>query len=100
MASLVPKLPASPDGVEELHALDQRIELHRDEPELEIMLLLERAWVRDRLEDYRDALQRSADWVAQAPNQRRAWQTRAQVAFTACKRTGEAESLAGQLGIR
>jgi tetratricopeptide (TPR) repeat protein len=77
--SLVPRLPASPDGVDELHVLDRRIEIHRDEPELEIVLLLERAWIRGRLEDYRDALQRSAAWIAKAPNQPRAWQTRAQV---------------------
>lgn len=78
-ASLVPKLPASPDGVDELHALDRRIELHRDEPELEIALLLERASARGRPSDYVEALARSAAWVAQAPDQRRAWQTRAQV---------------------
>ena len=78
-ASLVPKLPASPDGEDELRVLDRRIELHRDEPELEIMLLLERASIRGRLEDYRDALGRSKAWIAKAPAQRRAWQTRAQV---------------------
>lgn len=78
-ASLVPVLPASPDGIEELRALDRRIELHRGEPELEILLLLERAWIRGRLDDYLEALQRSEAWVAAAPNQRRAWQARAQV---------------------
>lgn len=78
-ASLVPKLPASPDGVAELRALDRRIEIHRDEPELEILLLLDRAWIRGRLEDYRAALDRSAGWIAKAPGQRRAWRLRAQV---------------------
>ena len=78
-APRVPKLPASPDGVDELHALDRRIELHRDEPELEIGLLLERASARGRLEDYTEALARSAAWIAKAPDQDRAWQTRAQV---------------------
>lgn len=78
-AALVPKLPASPDGAEELRALDRRIEIHRSEPELEIVLLLERAWIRGRLEDYVDALRRSQAWVRRAPGLRRAWQTRAQV---------------------
>ena len=78
-ASLVPKLPASPDGVEELRALDRRIELHRNEPELAIVLLLERAWIRGRLDDYLEALRRSQAWVRRAPALRRAWQTRAQV---------------------
>jgi tetratricopeptide (TPR) repeat protein len=78
-ASLVPRLPASPDGAQERHALDRRIEIHRDEPGLEIMLLLERAWIRGRLEDYTEALQRSEAWVVKAPTLRRAWQARAQV---------------------
>jgi tetratricopeptide (TPR) repeat protein len=77
--SLVPTLPPSPDGVDEVRALDQRIAIHRDEPELEILLLLERAWIGGRLEDYLEALRRSQAWVARSPSQRRAWQTRAQV---------------------
>jgi tetratricopeptide (TPR) repeat protein len=77
--SLVPKLPASPDGLDELRALDRRIEIHRGEPELEIALLLERAEIRGRLEDYLDARQRSLAWITKAPTLRRAWQTRAQV---------------------
>jgi len=77
--SLVPKLPASPDGQDELHALDRRIEIHRGEPELEIALLLERAEIRGRLEDYLEARQRSLAWITKAPTLRRAWQTRAQV---------------------
>jgi tetratricopeptide (TPR) repeat protein len=76
---IVPNLPPSPDGAEELRALDRRIELHRDESALAIGLLLERAWIRGRLEDYLAALQRSEQWVASAPKARRAWQTRAQV---------------------
>ncbi|HEU4728523.1 MAG TPA: tetratricopeptide repeat protein [Kofleriaceae bacterium] len=79
LAAIVPRLPASPDGAEEVRALDRRIELHRDEPELEIALLLERAWIRGRLDDYTEALARSASWVARAPGERRAWQTRVQV---------------------
>jgi tetratricopeptide (TPR) repeat protein len=79
VGALVPKLPASPDGVAEIQALDRRVELHRGEPELEILLLLERASIRGGLEDYQEALQRSAAWVRRAPRQRTAWQTRAQV---------------------
>src|SRR5262245_56331842 len=78
-AAAVPKLPASPDGLAELRALDQRIEIHRDDPGLEILLLLDRAWIRGRLEDHVAAVRRSEDWVAKAPALRRAWLTRAQV---------------------
>jgi len=78
-AALVPALPASPDGVAEIRALDRRIALHGDEPELEILLLLERAQVRDRLDDYLEALRRSAAWVAREPARRAAWQIRVQV---------------------
>lgn len=77
--SLVPTLPPSPDAAEEVRGLDRRIEIHRDEPELEIVLLLERAWISGRLEDYVEAMRRSAAWVVKAPSLRRAWQTRAQV---------------------
>ena len=78
-AAGVPALPASPDGVAEIRALDRRIELHAGEPELAILLLLERADVRGRLDDYLEALRRSAGWVAREPSRRTAWQIRAQV---------------------
>jgi tetratricopeptide (TPR) repeat protein len=77
--SLVPTLPASPDGIEEIAALDRRIAIHRNDPEVAIGLLLERAWIRGRLEDYVEALRRSKAWVSRASAKRRAWQTRALV---------------------
>jgi tetratricopeptide (TPR) repeat protein len=77
--SLVPTLPAGPDGREEIAALDKRIEANRDDPEIVIGLLLERAWIRGRLEDYLEALRRSKAWVSRARAKRRAWQTRALV---------------------
>lgn len=76
---VVPALPASPDGAAEILALDRRIELHAGEPALAILLLLERADVRGRLDDYLEAVRRSADWVARAPRLAAAWQIRAQV---------------------
>lgn len=76
---VVPALPASPDGAAEILALDRRIELHAGEPALAILLLLERADARGRLDDYLAAVQRSADWVVRAPDEAAAWRTRALV---------------------
>jgi len=64
VASIVPTLSKSEDGVEELRALDQRIELHRDQPVQEIALLLVRATYRGHVEDYQAAERISADVVA------------------------------------
>jgi tetratricopeptide (TPR) repeat protein len=74
-----PVLPPSPDGIAELRAIDERIEIHRDEPEIAIPLLLDRAWIRGRLDDYVAAAERSAAWVARAPGLAAAWQIRVQV---------------------
>jgi len=78
-SALVPRLPASPDGAAEIRALDRRIELHRGEPELAIALLLARAQIRGRLDDYLEAERRSAAWVAERPELRAAWQARVEV---------------------
>jgi thioredoxin-like negative regulator of GroEL len=64
----VPKLPQSPNGVEELAAIDKRISIHKDEPRVETELFLERATLRGRLEDYQEAVTRSAALVASANN--------------------------------
>ncbi|MEO8843693.1 MAG: tetratricopeptide repeat protein [Kofleriaceae bacterium] len=64
VASIVPKLGISEDGVVELRALDRRIELHRSEPIHEIGLLLLRATYRGHVEDYQAAEQMSAELVA------------------------------------
>jgi tetratricopeptide (TPR) repeat protein len=97
--SPVPALPPSPDGPEEVAALDRRIEIHRDEPGLEILLLLERAWIAGRLEDYVEAVRRSNAWVARAPSLRRAWQTRAQV-LTRVHELAEARAVLARLRKR
>jgi hypothetical protein len=51
-------LPASRAGIAEIAALDKRIELHRNDPDVAI---------RGRLEDYVEALRRSRAWVSRAP---------------------------------
>ena len=75
VASIVPKLYVSEDGVEELRAIDKRIELHRDVPVQEIGLLLLRATYRGHVEDYQAADRESAAWVAR-DNTLPAWDTR------------------------
>lgn len=64
VASIVPTLGISEDGVVELRALDHRIELHRNEPIREVALLLMRATYRGHVEDYQAADRISADLVA------------------------------------
>lgn len=63
VASIVPRLGISEDGVVELRALDRRIELHRNEPIREVALLLMRATYRGHVEDYQAADRISADLV-------------------------------------
>lgn len=81
-ASVVPTLPLSPDGTEELRALDRRIELHKDDPKAELGFLGERATARGRLEDYQAMLAISADWIAKAPDDPDAWLARAHALST------------------
>ena len=68
-------LPVTPDGAMELRALDEEIAQARH-PEPKIALLLERAAIRQRLEDYQEATERSAAWVKGAPASLAAWKTR------------------------
>jgi tetratricopeptide (TPR) repeat protein len=77
--SAVPKLPRSEDGAAELRALDERIVIHSAEAGTEISLLLERASIRGRLEDYTLAVARSAEWLDEHPKDQTALQTRIQV---------------------
>lgn len=74
---MVPELPASPDPAEAMRTLDARIAAHVAEPDLEIDLLLERAALRGRLEDYVEALARSKAWVDAEPENATAWARRA-----------------------
>jgi tetratricopeptide (TPR) repeat protein len=88
--SVVPKLPKTEDGVAELQALDERIRKHAASRATLIPLLLERAAIRGRVDDYMRARAESATFVEQAPNDAHAWQLRVQVLlrvhdFTAAK---------------
>jgi tetratricopeptide (TPR) repeat protein len=78
VASIVPRLYKSEDGVEELRALDKRVEIHRDVPVEEIGLLLLRGTYRSHVEDYQAADQLSREWVAR-DNTLSAWDTRTRV---------------------
>lgn len=71
-------LPVTPDGAMELRALDEELAGARHH-ETKLALLLERAAIRQRLEDYLEARELSAAWVADAPGSRAAWTARARV---------------------
>jgi tetratricopeptide (TPR) repeat protein len=77
VVSIVPPLPASPDPAEAMRTLDARIAAHVTEPDQEIELLLQRAALRGRLEDYTEALARSSAWVKAEPTNAAAWAQRA-----------------------
>lgn len=72
--SVVPKMPFSDDGAEAARVLDQEIATRTDE--LRIALLLQRASLRGRLDDYTAALSESAALVKQSPKQAGAWKLR------------------------
>ena len=66
-ASVVPKLPPSPDPLLEIQGIDVQISRSRDDPHDVahfLAVLLERTAIRGDLEDYQEALARSAKWVA------------------------------------
>jgi len=76
--SLVPKIGQSPDPIEAMRELDQRIAIHRkpgDEGQ-EIGFLLDRAAIRGDLEDYAEALALSGAWIEHAPKSDAAWKAR------------------------
>jgi len=76
--SIVPALPQSPDGAQELVALDLQIEQARAAPDPEALLgaLSRRAMLRGRHDDFREALERSRAWTAEDANNPRAWAMR------------------------
>lgn len=78
VASVVPVLPRSPDGLEELRALDREIDLadRADADERLIAALLRRSSVRGGLQDYEEAVWLSAAWLARAPRDPAALKTR------------------------
>jgi tetratricopeptide (TPR) repeat protein len=91
--SVVPKLPLSPDGSDELRSLDRRIQIHKDDPKAELGFLGERATAHGRLEDYQAMLAISADWIAKAPTSDDAWLGRAHALATVHDFAGAREAL-------
>jgi len=82
MAVLVPKLPPSPDPLLEVQGIDVQISRTRDDPRAVghfLAVLLERTQLRGDLEDYQEALARSARWVSDEPGDAEAWAMRVQV---------------------
>lgn len=59
-----------------MRTLDARITAHVADPDQEIELLLQRASLHGRLEDYVEALARSKAWVEAEPNNAAAWAQR------------------------
>jgi thioredoxin-like negative regulator of GroEL len=91
---VVPKLSLSPDGMEELRGLDQRIAIHKDKPAAELQYLTERSTALGRLEDYQAMLAISADWIAKEPANAEAWLAREKVLATVHDFAGARAALA------
>jgi len=74
VSSVVPALPQSPDGAQELVALDLQIEQARAANDREALIgaLSRRAMLRGRHQDLRDALLHAFEWRAAEPKNRRA----------------------------
>ncbi len=69
-SSLVPKLPRSESGDDELRIIDRQIEIHRVKPDdigQVFELYLVRAGIRGDLEDYQAALALTATWLERSP---------------------------------
>jgi hypothetical protein len=94
--SAVPKLPFTEDGRAELRGLDQRIAIHRKEPDKEIGFLLDRATYRGRLEDFQSALEIATAFVAETPNEPGAWKMDAR-ALSAVHRFADARAALAKL---
>jgi len=90
--SVVPPLPRSPDGAQELVALDLEIERARaaSDPEAVITALSRRAMLRGRHDDLREALDRSQRWTFDDKRDPRAWAARIAI-LTQAHRFGEAD---------
>ena len=70
-SSVVPKLPRSESGDDELRIIDRQIEIHRVKPDdiaQVIDLYLTRAGIRGDLEDYQAALALTATWLERSPD--------------------------------
>src|SRR5512143_2098013 len=75
-SSIVPKLPITDDGVVALRVLDTQIARAAGQPHKLVPLLLQRATVRGRVEDYQRALAESEAAVKAAPRDDTAWKLR------------------------
>lgn len=72
----LPKLSSSPDGVAELRSLDGAIETHRasETGKVQVVsLLISRAAITQRLEDYQEAVTRTTALVAEFPDTASIW---------------------------
>ncbi|NVB79331.1 MAG: hypothetical protein HOV81_13125 [Kofleriaceae bacterium] len=92
----VPALPRSDDGVAELHALDQRIEIAAEDTARLVGLLLERAAIRGHALDYERALAASAALVKELPRDVTALELRVKV-LTAVHRFADARAAIAEL---
>lgn len=95
----VPSLPRSDDGVAELRALDKQIEIAAGDNARLVPLLLERAAIRGRVEDYERALATSAALVKELPRDDNAWELRVK-ALTAVHRFADARAAIAELAPR
>jgi tetratricopeptide (TPR) repeat protein len=78
---IVPKLPSSPDGVEELRVIDGQVAQLRSDPVRRVSfvtILLGRAGITQRLEDFVDAVAVSEAAIKATPDEPAAWKGRAQ----------------------
>ena len=75
LSSVIPPLPQSPDGAQELVALDLQIEKARTAEDREALIaaLGRRAMLRGRHEDFREALRRAEAWTSDDKKNPRAW---------------------------
>lgn len=80
-AANLPKLPASPDGVAELRAIDADLARLRTDAANRasfVNLLLGRAGITQTVEDYAEAVAVTAAWIEAAPEDPAAWKARTQ----------------------
>jgi tetratricopeptide (TPR) repeat protein len=92
--SAVPKLPRSADGVAELKILDESIARASNDARTRVPLLLQRASIRGRLEDYEAAVRDSAPLVADPRADATALQLRVQALLRVHDFTGARAVLA------
>ncbi|HUS27920.1 MAG TPA: tetratricopeptide repeat protein [Kofleriaceae bacterium] len=95
-AGSLPKLPLTEDGKAMLRALDAGIEGTRERPAEHIGLLLQRAGIRGRVEDYTRALAAAGAFAKASPTDEAALRARVQ-ALVAVHRFGDARAAIAEL---